>query len=463
MKIGFCFLLYKGVTQQKAWHSFFKNTKKEDFGIYFHSKEPKKANKQKLLKGKGVPFQIKTSWADVSLVEASIELFRAALKDNCDYMFLVSDKCVPIHTFSFIKSNISDNCSIIHYGMNNSLSGTQKGYFDNNETSRRYEESKSIKHYIKKKDFIKADQWVGLNREHAKLIVEDSHLIEHFDDVFAADEHFVSTILNQKGKLLDCKNKKTTFTDWTSKKEWRHPKTYFKVSFSELGLAKSSGAFFLRKIPWISNFNIINKLYGKCTFRLPRGKKYIAFVHIPKNGGCSIKKYLKNDGRFLKHHHHTAKEIKKELGEDLWRETFVFTTVRNPWSRVVSAFTFLQAGGLPQFQDKIKAIELGIKKDTDINEWIKENKENFLKSEPFEGTAGWMHFKKQTSYINEDIDKIIKLEDEEQKRKLFKKTIPVENKSTKKDSRPKLNKESKKIISKAYSQDIKVFGYRFHD
>ena len=74
-----------------------------------------------------------------------------------------------------------------------------------------------------------------------------------------------------------------------------------------------------------------------------------------------------------------------------------------------------------------------------------------------------MHFKKQTSYINEDIDKIIKLEDEEQKRKLFKKTIPVENKSTKKDSRPKINEESKKIISKAYAQDIKVFGYNFHD
>ena len=246
MKIGFCFLMYKGLAQHKAWVKFFKKADPESFEIYCHSKKPKKAERQKLLKGKHISTHIKTKWADVSLVEASLNLFKEALDDACDYIFLLSDTCVPIHTFNFIKNKIKDKKSIIHYNVRESLSGTGDGeYFDITETSRRYKKSKSIKNYVKESEFIKAEQWVALNKKDAKAVLDDPTLIEYFDDVFAGDEHFVPTVLSQKGKLESCHNKPITYTNWENQKKWEHPKTFSYISRKELSTAKNSGCFFL--------------------------------------------------------------------------------------------------------------------------------------------------------------------------------------------------------------------------
>lgn len=467
MKIGFCFLIYKKLSQHKAWVNFFKNVNKERYEIYCHAKYFKKSENQKLLQGKHIPEKIKTEWAKVSLVEASLELFRNAHEDGCDYVFLLSGECVPIHSFNFIANQIQDKKSVINFNLTSSLSGAQSGYFDSNENERRYKESNSIKKYVDKNNFIKADQWVGLNKKDVITLTKDKSLIENFNDVFAADEHYVPTVLNKNRQLLDAKQQAVTFTDWSSNKEWRHPKLFRNITPKELEKAKNSGAFFLRKVPAISTFNIVNRFYGNCTFRLPKGKKYIAFIHIPKNGGCSVKKYLKNDGRFLKFHHESAREIKQNISKELWEETYTFTTVRNPWSRILSAFNFLKAGGLPQFNDEEKAKELRIYKDTSFVDWVKENESHFKNArEPFEGTAGWMHFKRQTSYINEPLDKIFKIENINNKQGLigrgFMQTIPTDNCSGKKQNyRSSYNNETIKIIRSAYEEDIKLFKYSF--
>ena len=47
MKIGFCFLIYKNLSQEKTWQKFFEDKATKEYGIYTHPKHPKKV-KQKL-------------------------------------------------------------------------------------------------------------------------------------------------------------------------------------------------------------------------------------------------------------------------------------------------------------------------------------------------------------------------------------------------------------------------------
>ena len=74
--------------------------------------------------------------------------------------------------------------------------------------------------------------------------------------------------------------------------------------------------------------------------RYPHWKKQGAiFIHVPKVAGTSINKAIY--GRTLGHY--TAVEIKNKF-PNLYNECFVFSFVRNPWSRAVSAYKFAKQG-----------------------------------------------------------------------------------------------------------------------
>jgi hypothetical protein len=66
------------------------------------------------------------------------------------------------------------------------------------------------------------------------------------------------------------------------------------------------------------------------------------FIHIPKNAGSSVKTSLfgvekENHKELIRYEAHNPKK---------YRRFFKFCIVRNPWDRMLSAFTFLKSGGL---------------------------------------------------------------------------------------------------------------------
>ena len=467
MKIGFCFLMRRGLKNHYLWSKFFNGISKKRYGIYTHSKNPKYVNRQSLLKGTHVKNCIPTEWGEVSLVEATLELFGTALQDGCDYVLLVSDTCVPIHSFNYVHRQIFlDARSRINYLVEHdelSAPREKNTYFCGTETERRYAESWAIRNFVELKDFIKGSQWVGLNKADVEILLQDASYVENFDDVFAADEHFIPTILNKYGDLDSVSCSRITHVEWEMDKEWRHPKEYRWLTREDIHEARSTGAFFMRKVPALSNVKCALRKYGTDTFKIPSGKNYISYVHIPKNGGCSIKKFFSADARFFNYAHSTAAEIKEALGTELWEETYTFSTVRNPWARVFSAFTFLQAGGLPQFNDSEKALSLGIRPDTYFNDWVMANEDNFFNpAGPFCGTPGWMHFGKQVSYLNTPIDRIFKLEDLAQDTpKPFRSPLPLDNSSEHGSYRDTYNAYSKGIVGAAYKDDVNEFEYLF--
>lgn len=186
------------------------------------------------------------------------------------------------------------------------------------------------------------------------------------------------------------------------------------------------------------------------------------FLHIPKCGGTSLQKVLhkySEDDRF-KYWHSPLSEYQKFYNISNYR---IICSVRNPWSRIVSAFNYLQQGGNRSNYD--------LKLSRDLN--IKDNTfENFILNDleyaiNFEAPAN--HFKPMINYFKGfNVHYIMKCESLQEHFNIVCKGIglsserlPHSNKSHHKHYTEYYNEQTKNIIEKKYSKDIKFFNYNF--
>jgi len=125
---------------------------------------------------------------------------------------------------------------------------------------------------------------------------------------------------------------------------------------------------------------------GKLSLRDFDREKCI-FIHIPKTAGTSVNKALfGNRGGG----HKSARYYKQIFGVSTYKRYFKFTFVRNPYSRLLSAYNFLMDGGYGEIHKKWvreNIIEYPTFNDFVIK-WL--NRENIYKR---------CHFFPQTHYI----------------------------------------------------------------
>jgi len=211
--------------------------------------------------------------------------------------------------------------------------------------------------------------------------------------------------------------------------------------------------------------NILNTLRHKINLyrRYPHWKKQKAiFIHVPKVAGTSINKAIY--GRTLGHY--TAVEIKNKF-PNLYNESFVFSFVRNPWSRVVSAYKFAKQGGtdsmkmnMPE-QYKVPEFESF---ERFVKEWLVLQNINELD----------YVFKPQVHFLTDENGKVIvdfvnKLEDLEGgiaklELELGKKIIVgrVNTTSAAASYRKEYaNQELVNLVGDIYKNDIQTFGYDY--
>ena len=212
----------------------------------------------------------------------------------------------------------------------------------------------------------------------------------------------------------------------------------------------------------------------KITFKFPFEEKYkCIFIHIPKTAGCSVTRGLffqeiSDEQKGLGHIN--INWYKKHLSEESFENYFKFTFVRNPWDRVVSAYSYLLQGGHGCEYNKY-ITEKYLKNYNSFEKFVLSLKDPVrareLKSES-------NHFRPQYVYICNNkytimVDYIAKVENIQtdfeyiaDKLKIPNASLPFENKSNHKDYRDMYTSEEMiNIVSDLYYNDIKFLKYKF--
>ncbi len=237
-KIAFCFLTMGDINQLNIWKDFFKGHENK-YNIYIHPKDSSKVSKS--YKKYIIKKNINTQWGDISLVNATLELFREAYKDKKNKLFiLLSDSCIPLYNFDYIYNYLittnKNICPIM--------------YFEPPKLKYRYIALKDV-NFIPYKNFQKTSQWCVMKRNAVEFLIDaDNNYTDLYTNMFAPDEHYFINMFDKYHiKYL---NNRVTFDNWEEESEnSKHrplPKTYLTVTKQDIVKARQEGCLFFRKV-----------------------------------------------------------------------------------------------------------------------------------------------------------------------------------------------------------------------
>ena len=232
---------------------------------------------------------------------------------------------------------------------------------------------------------------------------------------------------------------------------------------------------------------------------ISNSKSYI-FVHIMKAAGTSVTSTLDqslswNDvivggtkygeqiqwpymKRFGLHKHSQAREIKQVVGDDIWDEYFTFAFVRNPYTRAVSLYTFIEKMIKSQgFKRHFRSIPFSSVKKSEVWSWP--GTVAYLQSNNFSEFIRNKHYieapgaEPQANWIKDEngeilIDFVGKVENIQKdfQEILCKIGINIENVEKKNTSKKKkqLNdyfssEDDYRYLYELYKDDFETFGY----
>ena len=227
-KIALCFLTYNNLSQPKLWKNFI-NSK---YNIYIHNKNEFIGEFKRYC----INNKVQTKWGDISLVKATLNLFKKAFenKEN-EYFILLSDKCIPLYSADEIFNKVKklDNNLILAYNLNRE----------------RYN-SLADKTFFNKNTFLKQNQWMLLKRNTVKFFIENDYIHIFGNNFIVPDEHYFINIINKFN--ISFINRKITYANWNEdsdlKKYKKRPKTYSKLTNEIIENILKYDVLFMRKV-----------------------------------------------------------------------------------------------------------------------------------------------------------------------------------------------------------------------
>lgn len=227
-KIALCFLTYGDLSQPTLWKNFLESN--SNYNIYIHNKYPIEND---YFKKYSIKNKIDTKWGDISLVKATLLLFKTAFEDfENEYFILLSDKCIPLYNSDLLYQKI--------YEFNSNIVSCHKCKIDI-----RFKNMKN-KNFILKDNFKQQHQWMLLVRNTVDYFLKHDYLNEFGDQVFAIDEHYFINIMREFN--IPFINKKITYVHWDMKIDHQHPKTFENITQDLLKEILEKDYLFIRKI-----------------------------------------------------------------------------------------------------------------------------------------------------------------------------------------------------------------------
>lgn len=236
-KLGLLFLIKENLNQPQIWEEYISQSP-GGIRIFSHPKYPKRTV-QDILKGTVVPGLVETEWGHVSLVSAMLSLLKYAVEtdENLTHFMFVSEGCVPIKPWSALLDYLQNDSRTCL-----SLEGyDEMKYFHRD----RHEQSTGIS----PEHWKIHPQWCLLDREAAGCILQED-VTDRFENVFAADEHYMGTVLAMRNFPEDrIAGREVTRVEWGTYGAC----SFDKVSEELLEELKEFSGFFARKFSPLSN------------------------------------------------------------------------------------------------------------------------------------------------------------------------------------------------------------------
>ncbi len=240
-KIAFCFLTIDNINKIDIWEEFLRGHE-DKYSLYIHPKNPEKVDPK--YQSNIIGNLIETKWGEISLVRATMNLFKAAFQNPDNKIcVLVSDSCIPLNNFDYIYNELminKDKSNII-----SPRNDTPQGYkFRHNALKMK------DPNFIQFINFKKSSQWCAINRKSIEFLLTYDYT-DLFSLMFAPDEHYFINIFDKFNFPYTTMN--ITFDNWIEPSEDRQkykpfPKTYTDITDTDIIKARQSGALFFRKV-----------------------------------------------------------------------------------------------------------------------------------------------------------------------------------------------------------------------
>jgi hypothetical protein len=241
-KVAFLNLSLHSFSQERVWEKFFSEGGKDSFNLYIHSKSKKECRFSDYYIDKSIT----TGWGHFSLVEATIELIKAALEDEYnEYFSLISDSHFPLYTLDKTISLVKDRYKKTTFAKHFSFHTKAKSQLTFRE---------GVKNY-KFDEYNAVCQFFILRRKDAIKFVETfDHWSKFFvkDKVIFADEFYFWGVGKEIGVDFEM-GQATTYSDWSIRKDEfgkieRNPRAFKMFSSKMLHFCREKGFLYSRKI-----------------------------------------------------------------------------------------------------------------------------------------------------------------------------------------------------------------------
>ena len=232
-KIAICFLTYGNLSKPELWKKFINSR----YNIYIHNKYLFSGIFNKFFINK----KVKTRWGDLSLVQATLLLFKEAFKNKENkYFILLSDKCIPLYSPNNIYKFIFEtNSNIFHSRKAKSREHVSRFNTIHN------------KELFNIKDFNIQSQWMILKRNTISFFLDNNFLKIFGTKSRIPDEMFFVNIMNKYN--IPFINRAITYVNWkeisdNNKKYRNYPKTYSILTNDMIENILKEKTLFMRKI-----------------------------------------------------------------------------------------------------------------------------------------------------------------------------------------------------------------------